>query len=238
MVTNMTETYRFAEIPIRIESLHSAVHTRCAAYADHAPAAFAVSITQADIDFERARAVQPGCSDAYLETLAVYRKIAEKMPAYEAFLLHGSAIAVDGAAFIFIAQSGTGKSTHARLWREMLGDRAVMVNDDKPLVRVHPDGTASVYGTPWDGKHHLSRNMAAPVRAICILERSEENRIREIAKEEALPILVRQTYRPFDPEMMTRTLALLDRLRVPFYRLGCNMDPSAAELSYRTMGGG
>ena len=156
------------------------------------------------------------------------------MPEYDTFLFHGSAVAADGAAYIFTAKSGTGKSTHAALWREMLGERAVMVNDDKPLLRVHLDGTATVYGTPWDGKHHLSHN-AVPVRAICILERAHENRIRRITKAEALPMLIQQAYRPADPAALQKTLMLLDRLNVKLFRLGCNMDLSAARLSYNAM---
>ena len=207
----------------------------CQFYLTDSSAQWTVQVSQQDIDLERSRADRPGYSDAYLETLAVYRRIAERMPAYDTFLFHGSAIAVDGAAYIFTAKSGTGKSTHARLWREMLGERAVMVNDDKPLIRVHPDGAATVYGTPWDGKHHLSSNIAVPVRAICILERAQENRIREISKAEALPMLLQQTYRPADPAALAKTLTLIDRLNVKLYRLGCNMEKAAAEVSYNAM---
>lgn len=207
----------------------------CQFYLTDSSAQWTVQVSPQDIDLERSRADRPGYSDAYLETLAVYRKIAERMPAYDTFLFHGSAIAVDGAAYIFTAKSGTGKSTHTRLWREMLGERAVMVNDDKPLIRVHPDGAATVYGTPWDGKHHLSSNIAVPVRAICILERAQENRIREISKAEALPMLLQQTYRPADPAALAKTLTLIDRLNVKLYRLGCNMEKEAAEVSYNAM---
>ena len=209
----------------------------CQFYLTDSSAQWTVQVSQQDIDLERSRADRPGYSDAYLETLAVYRKIAEKMPEYDTFLFHGSAIAVDGKAYIFTAKSGTGKSTHARLWREMLGERAVMVNDDKPLIRVHPDGAATVYGTPWDGKHRLSSNIAVPVRAICILERSGENHIVQITKSEALPMLIQQAYRPADPIALAKTLTLIDRVDVRFYRLSCNMDISAAELSYNTMKG-
>ena len=111
----------------------------------------------------------------------------------------------------------------------------MMVNDDKPLIKVHPDGAATVYGTPWDGKHHLSSNIAVPVRAICILERAQENRIREISKAEALPMLLQQTYRPADPAALAKTLTLIDRLKVKLYRLGCNMEKEAAEVSYNAM---
>ncbi|MBQ9064730.1 MAG: hypothetical protein IJ123_04725 [Blautia sp.] len=231
----MTNCYRFADVNIRITYINEAVNLYCKDYRTDEPADFAVIIEQKDIDYERSRAEHSGFSDAYLETLAVYRKIAERMPQYDACLLHGSAIAVDGAAYIFTAASGTGKSTHARLWRELLGDRAVMINDDKPFIRVHSDGTAAAYGTPWDGKHHLSRNIAAPVRSVCILERSAENHIRQITKEEAFPMLLRQIYRPADPEALSKTLKLIDRLNVKLYRLGCNMESEAAEISYNTM---
>ena len=172
------------------------------------------------------------------ETLAIYRKIAEKMPEYDTVLMHGSAVAVDGEAYLFTAPSSTGKSTHTRLWREVFGERAVMVNDDKPLVRIDPDG-ATVFGTPWNGKHRLGANIAVPLRAICLLERAEINRIGEISARGAYPTLLRQTYRPLDPGVFAKMLTLLDRLKtvVRFYRLGCNMELDAARIAYEGMKG-
>ena len=240
----MIGTYCFAEKIIQVETLHPLVHQRCQEYSCTGPAELFVTTSQQDIEYERKKSARENerdgipeqhYPDAYLEILAVYRKIAEQMPAFGTFLFHGSAIAVDGAAYIFTAKSGTGKSTHTRLWRELLGSRAVMVNDDKPLINVREDGLATVYGTPWDGKHHLSSNIAVPVKAICLLERAKQNTIRKITKEEALPMLLQQAYRPAAPEALARTLKLIDSLNVGFYRLGCNMDMSAAELSYNTM---
>lgn len=240
----MTNVYRFAGLTIRVTSLYEEVHRLCTEYLvpDHT-VDFAVRTTAADIDFERENSAAKDAaegiplrrfSDPYLETLAVYRKIAERIPAYDTFLFHGSAVAVDGAAYLFTAKSGTGKSTHTRLWREFLGERAVMVNDDKPLIRV-TDGKSIIYGTPWDGKHHLSRNVAVPLKAICILERAEENHIEQVTRSEVLPMLIQQAYRPSDPISLANTLTLIERLNVGFYRLSCNMDISAAELSYHTM---
>ena len=241
----MTGVYRIADKCIEIASIHPKVHEYCGAYADTVPADYSVEIRQADIDFEREKSAREDelegipvrrFSDEYLETLAVYRRIAERMPDYDTILFHGSAIAVDGQAYLFTAKSGTGKSTHTRLWRELLGDRAVMVNDDKPLIRVADTG-AVIYGTPWDGKHRLSQNISVPLKAICLLERAEENRIKAISAGEAYPMLLQQTYRPADPAALAKTLTLIDRLsrNVALYRLGCNMDIRAAELSYGTM---
>ncbi len=232
----MERIYRFAGVGIGVDCAFEAVHAQCAAYADSGPASFNVAVGSDEIAFERARAERPGVSDASLASLSVCRGIAERLPMRDAFLFHGSAVAVDGRAYVFTAASGTGKSTHARLWRELLGDRAVMVNDDKPFIRVSEEG-AAVYGSPWDGKHKLSRNIAVPLRAVCILGRAERNTIRRAAWEEAFPVLLQQTYRPADPAALARTLALLDRLsgQIQVYRLGCNMDLSAAKLSYQTM---
>ena len=244
----MTETYRFADIVVQVESVHRQVHRLCEAYrADGATPVFSVKITQDDLDFERQCSERSNTllgrknrtsSDDYLEELAVYRKIAERMPSFGTVLMHGSCIAVDEEAFLVTAKSGTGKSTHARLWRKLLGDRAVMINDDKPLVRIS-EGGAVVYGTPWDGKHHLSINGSAPLKAICILERAERNAIRRIGAAEAYPMLLQQTYRPQDAAAMRETLTLIDRLKnaVDLWRLGCNMDPEAAELAYNAMKG-
>ena len=113
-----------------------------------------------------------------------------------------------------------------------------MVNDDKPIIGISENG-ATIYGTPCDGKERLSNNIAVPLKAICILERSEQNQILEISASEAYPIIIQQTYHPSNPEMLNKTLELLDRMSVlvKFYRLSCNMEREAAEISYNAMKG-
>ncbi|MBO4471084.1 MAG: hypothetical protein J5841_04965, partial [Clostridia bacterium] len=188
----MTGTYLIGDQMIGISSLYSAVHDYCRDYRAVGAPVFYVETTPEDLVFERERSEQIGevipvqseeNRNKELEILAVYRQIAEQMPFRDTFLFHGSAIAVDGAAYLFTARSGTGKSTHTRLWREMLGDRAVMVNDDKPLIHLTEDG-AVVYGTPWNGKHRLGTNAVVPLKAVCILGRGERNSIRGITREE------------------------------------------------------
>ena len=245
----MTHTYRFAERTVEIHSLFPDVHDLCRDYRVGGVPDFVVSTTPSNIDFERDKSAREDAlegipprqySDGYLETLAVYRKIAEQMPEYDTFLFHGSCIAVDGAGYLFTAKSGTGKSTHTRLWRELFGERAIMVNDDKPLIRIDANGTAVAYGTPWDGKHHLSSNISVPLRAVCVLDRSAENHIREITHSEALPVLLQQVYRPMNAAAMARTLTLIHRLTgcAKLYQLGCNMNIEAAQVAYEAMKGG
>lgn len=195
--------------------------------------------SQSDIEYEREKSALEdrkeglpirNFPDSYLETLAVYRKFAENLLAYDTVLFHGSVVAVDGIGYLFTAKSGTGKSTHTRLWREYFGERAVMVNDDKPLLQVTENGVI-VYGTPWDGKHHLSNNISVPLKAICILTRASENHIEPISKSTAFPMLLQQSNRPQDSLKMQKTLEILDKIsdNIALYKLGCMVEITSAE---------
>jgi len=241
----VTGTYKIAELIVQIQSIHNQVHEQCSAYRFNGTPDLVVTTTQAQIDFERDKSNKEDAleglpaqnyTDEYMETLAVYRQLAKQMLYRNTLLFHGSAIAVDGEAVLFTAQSGTGKSTHTRLWRRLLGERCVMVNDDKPLLRLTEDGVL-VCGTPWDGKHKLSTNCAVPLKAICILERGKENAICQISVKEALPMLLQQSFRPADPADMAQMLKVINLLteKLSFYRLQCTIGLAAARLSYETM---
>ncbi len=232
----MNGIYKLAGHSMEIRSLHREVHYLCRDYRTEEMPEFVVTVTQSDIEAERTHPDAADSPDGYLETLAVYRKIADRMLDWDTLLVHGSCVAVDGIGYLFTAKSGTGKSTHTRLWREVFGSRAVMVNDDKPLIRVTESG-AIACGTPWNGKHGLGENIAVPLRAICILERAAENRILPVTKQQALPMLLQQTHRPADAVGMTKMLTLTSRLAdtVKLYQLGCNMEMEAAEIAYKGM---
>ncbi len=233
---------------IVIDSLYERVHRYCAGYEAKESIKkpdIEVKITEEDIRLERAfsdrtRAKEGRLAlvptDDYLEELAVYRKICEKLPYYDRFLFHGSALAMDGEGFLFTAPSGTGKSTHARLWREVFGDIVTMINDDKPVIGIQGN-EIRIFGTPWNGKHRLGSNISAPLKAICFLQRGENNSIREVSKAENLPKLLGQVFRPSDKEALNRVLQLTDRMTdmVKHYILSCNMDPEAAIVSHNMM---
>ena len=240
----MVNRYKIADKVVEVTSIHAEVHEYCSDYLTDEPADYSITTTQADIDFEREKSAREDevegipirhFSDSYLEELAVYRKIAEIMLDFDTVLFHGSVVAVDDVGYLFTAKSGTGKSTHTRLWREYFGERAVMVNDDKPLLHIADIVTA--YGTPYNGKHRLSTNISVPLNAICILNRSADNHIKPISFEQAYNMLLQQVYRPADMLKMAKTLELVDRLvdSVKLYRLGCNMDISAAKIAYEGM---
>lgn len=232
-------TIRVAGEIIDVACVYADTREFCRQYMTTEKAGLAVQVTMADIASERIRAARQDTAvytDAYLETLALYRKIANVLVPKHVLLFHGSAIAVDGEAYLFTAKSGTGKSTHSQLWQQWFGKRAVMVNDDKPLLRITQGGII-VYGTPWDGKHHRSSNSQYPLKAICILRRGSVNHIAPISKKAALPMLCQQCYRPDAPLLLQQTLALVDCLgsRVSLYALACNREPQAAWIAYEGM---
>lgn len=245
MLMEKTFAIKLAGIVIGIHPLFPEIQEMCRDYLTEEDADFSVAVKPEDIRFEREKSDREAIieghepvaySDEYLETLAVYRKIAQGLLNYNTTLFHGSVIAVDGEGYLFTAKSGTGKSTHTRLWREYFGERAMMINDDKPLLKITDDGV-TVYGTPWDGKHHLSTNTSVPLKAICILERSEANRIAPVTAKEVFPMLCQQCYRPHSSDAMVKTLSMIDRLShsIALYRLGCNMEQEAANIAYKGM---
>lgn len=172
-------------------------------------------------------------SAEFLENNAIHWKLAEALTEHHILLLHGSALVMDGEAYIFTAKSGTGKSTHTRLWREQFDDRVFILNDDKPMLKVTESGV-TVYGTPWDGKHHLSRNTSAPLKAIISLTRNQTNHIEVFPKLEAFSVIFRQAYRSDDPQKLQKILQMENQVinTVGLYKLGCNMEPDAAVTAY------
>ena len=173
---------------------------------------------------------------AYIEEETFHWMLDQKLSPYGVFQFHGSAICLDGEAYIFTAPSGTGKSTHTRLWRERFDDRVWMINDDMPYLRIFDDQVRA-YGTPWDGKHHLSCNGSAPVKAIAWLRRDEENHIERLPKETAFAVMMKATYRLPDKAWFARMMAQIKTVldMVPFYKLRCNVTSEAAEVALRGM---
>lgn len=198
-------------------------------------AEFSMVVTKEDIAKEKALA--PDFKDDYLENLVVLRRLCDHvLDCKDGLIFHSSAINVDGKAYLFTAPSGTGKSTHARLWRELLGDRAQMINDDKPIVRFE-GGEFYVYGTPWNGKHNLGSNQKVKLKAICLISQAPKNSIRKTSPKEMINVVLNQTVRPLDIGKMEKLLLLTSKLlmSVETFALECNISKEAAELSFSTM---
>lgn len=162
----------------------------------------------------------------------------EKLLDFDGFMLHSSAVVVDGKAYLFSATSGTGKSTHTGLWLKVFGDRAKILNDDKPAIRVI-EGKVYACGTPWSGKSDLSVNEIVPVQGICFLERSKDNYISEITIKEAMPRLFEQTIKLRDADKTDKMFSCLEKVfeNVKVYKMGCNISEEAAIVAYNKMSG-
>ena len=236
---------KIAEHTAFVTSLFESTPQYFKPYLTDEPPEFSVTVSREDIAFEQAdllaEAHRDGFkprvfTDPFLERAAIQRAFAEFLFDFDTLLLHGSALAVDGAGYLFTAHSGTGKSTHTRYWRQVFGERAVMVNDDKPFVQL-TDEVAVLHGSPWNGKHGLDTNIAVPFRGICLLERGAENSIERIPPEVILPMVQKQCYRPLDGEKEPAFLALTKRLAatVPAWRMACTKDPAAAQIAYDAM---
>lgn len=194
--------------------------------------------TQENFDrMDRAEGIPPHRrEDGFLENNAIHGLLAEKLTEYGVLLMHGSALCMDGEGYLFTARSGTGKSTHAQLWREVFGERVWMINDDKPMLKITNE-SVTIYGTPWDGKHHLSRKASAPLKAIVKLERDTVNHIEPLSKADAFPVLMQQAFCSQKPSTMARILELEKILldRVAFYTMSCNIEPEAAHVAWKGM---
>ena len=151
-------------------------------------------------------------------------------------LMHASVVSLEGRGYLMTAPSGTGKSTHTRLWRQCF-DQCELVNDDNPVVRIE-QGKAMVYGSPWSGKTPCYRNVCHPVGAYVRLFQEPENNIHPYQPLEAYAMLLpAMSCMVWDKRMQTgvsKTVAEMVRLN-PMYRLGCRPDEAAARLCRDTI---
>lgn len=231
-----------------VSSLFESTRDYCREYLTEEAAEIAISVTREDLAREQRLADeeareeglrQRNFTDPFLERAVIQRKLAEALLERDVLLLHGSTVAVDGEGFLFTANKcGTGKSTHTRLWRERFGSRAVMVNDDKPFLKLTEQGILAC-GAPWTGKHGLGCNVTVPLKGICILQRGTENRIRRIGAEEAEQMVWKQSLAPLAEEKLPKYRCLVEKLleKAAFWQMECNKEPEAAEISFAAMSG-
>ena len=223
-------TIRLAGVNVGIENTYD-LTPRLAGWITDAEPDFTVAMSPNELKKEN-----PGYPPDYVEFICAYRHIAERMPAWDAFVCHGSVVAMDGRAYLFTAPSGTGKTTHTQLWLRRFGDRAWILSGDKPILRRTDEGFLAC-GTPWRGKEDYGVNRELPVQGICLLGRGETNEIAPATSADMLRFLAKQVYYPKQAKRMARLLELLDEFcqTVPTWTMRCNMDLEAAEVSYEAM---
>ena len=163
-------TIRLADLVVQVATLHDETYALCRDYlcddSGFERPDIVIATDRATIDRERELDKLGDFDDSYYETLAVYRAIAEGLPVHGRLLVHGSAVAIEGRAWLFMAASGTGKSTHTRWWRtEFADERPYMVNDDKPIIRLFDDGVRIMTVCESTGRRGMARSISPPTRA-------------------------------------------------------------------------
>jgi hypothetical protein len=177
-------------------------------------------------------------SPPYLETIAVLRKIGEELAKNNRMLFHGVVLSYKGEGYLFTAVSGTGKSTHAGLWKKYFKDAVQVVNGDKPILAVE-DEQVIAYGTPWAGKEGWQKNASVRLKGICIIEQGATNEIRRVNPLQYFNTLFQQLHIPRDAEAAGKTLELFDALMqaVPVYVLKCDISEQAVKCCYEEITG-
>ena len=234
-----------ADLVVGVDPMFQSTKEYCRPYLSDKEPEFFVHVTVEDLIFEQEmldlEAQEEGLkrrkfTDPFLERTTIQRKVADHLLSRNTLMLHGSTVSVDGNAYLFTAPCGTGKSTHTRLWRELFGERAIMVNDDKPFLQVTPSGVLA-YGSPWSGKHGLATNICVPLKGICLLHRGAENTITRASDKRLRDILYHQAHFPVDEMLSRKVVSLLDSLMemVPLWEMYCNKEPDAAKVAYDAM---
>lgn len=157
--------------------------------------------------------------------------------AKQTIAIHSSCIVSEEKAVIFLGESGTGKSTHTRLWRECIPG-AFLLNDDSPVVRVI-DGSAWVYGSPWSGKTPCYKNERYPLAACVRLSQAPYNEIHKLNVFQSYAALHPSCPPEFayDERLYSHISTTLGSMleSVPVFHLECLPDADAAYISHDTI---
>lgn len=157
---------------------------------------------------------------------------------YKTLLIHSSVIIKSGCAVMCLGESGTGKSTHTRLWLENI-EGTERLNDDGPVVRVFESGKVRVYGSPWSGKGAVYRQENCPIAGFLRLSQAPENRIQRLPRIAAFGALLPSTLPTLQKEERTldKICGTLSEMivAVPAYSMACLPNAAAAQMSYITI---
>lgn len=230
--------YDIAGLRVKIENQYAYTDKFCQAYLSKdqlSPADIIAQVTEEE--FAAEKSLSPQFSDGYIENICLYRSICNQIPSFGRILLHCSVIEYEGNAYAFLGKSGTGKSTHTKLWMKYL-PKVSVVNGDKPIL-AYANGVFTAYGTPWMGKEGWGTNTKAPLKGLCFLEQAKVNAVRRLSLSEITQRLFLQILIPQDEENAIFTLDLADKMvrEVPAYLLQCDISMEAVKKSFEIMTG-
>lgn len=231
------DTHKIANLLVNIEAKGKTLETQSSAYKIEANENADITIMLTSDFLEKKQNENPHLTMDECEYIWTSIMFYHKLLDFDGFMFHSSAVSLDNKAYLFSAKSGIGKSTHTRLWQRYFGkDRALIINDDKPAIRLMED-KIYVCGTPWSGKTNKNLPINIPLKAIVFIERSEANWIGRVNNKEAIKLILDQTLRPKEIDKMETLLGLIETIlkTIPIYKLGCNISEEAVKLAYETI---
>ncbi len=234
------QTYKIADLTVTLQANGKILAKQSPPYLSDStrPVDFTIALSE---DFLRQKQQEnPHLSLDECEYIWTGADFYRQLLDFDGLMLHASALAYKGRAYLFAAPCGTGKSTHARLWQQRFGtDKVRIINDDKPALRCI-DNSFYVYGTPWSGKSEYNLNIKVPLQAICFLEQSAYSWIEKLETQAVLKLILNQTLRPYEIQPMDNLLIILDKLirQIPVYKMGCTISFEAVEMACRAMSSG
>lgn len=229
------KTYRIADLIVNMEAMGKTV-TQAEKYLTKNSDTADITLTYTPETCKRILEAHPEITEESCVYIMLGKAFADGLLDYNGLVLHSSAIAYENNAYLFSADSGTGKSTHTNLWKQCFNG-AEVINDDKPALR-YIDGKFYAYGTPFSGSTPINKNVRIPLKAICFLERGETNSIEQITNNaEIIKLFLPQTLRHVSKDKANKLFDIMDTLikNVPFYRLTCLPNEDAARLAYEIM---
>lgn len=154
----------------------------------------------------------------------------------DTLMVHASVVDLCGGGYMFLGRSGTGKSTHSRLWLKNI-DGTSLLNDDNPVVRVEPEGVY-VYGTPWSGKSPCYKNISIPLNSIVRLSQAPHNRIERLSPINSYASLLPScSCMRWDGDAVGFLHSTVEKVIscVPCWHLECLPDDDAAKMCMETV---
>ena len=227
---------KITNLTVSISYTHSLIKTMCGEYLTEEAPMFSIEASKEHA--EKLRNYFLGSSqifsDAYIENYTLFDTFCTRVIDFDAAVFHAALISFDGQGVAFAALSGTGKTTHIRLWKKLFSDRVEIINGDKPLFTLR-DGKFFASGMPWCGKENWGCNKTVPLKAVCFIERAEQNSISPLTENrEIMSRLFLQLAMPEEQHLMVKYLEFANKLikTVPFFLLRCNMDINAAYIAH------
>lgn len=169
-----------------------------------------------------------------VEYNAVYRDLVRYLLNKDIHIIHGVLLNFIGEGILFMAPSGTGKSTHARLWKEKFSDNVTIINGDKPLLKFNGENIIA-YGSPWMGKEKIGTSGSVILKKICFIKRDKKNSLRKIEWDaNAISFLLVESLLPNSEDCISKQIKWLNKLTraTDLYELHCNISEDAVDVAY------